>query len=138
MLDRDPLRGIITTGFDRPGPLRDARVERALEILNADISKRWTVELLARAVGLSRPVFARQFVRALGLSPMRYLTEKRMQIAASILLGSDTALAQIAIRVGYSSELAFNRAFKRHYQVPPGGYRRQAPTALHVAYRIAA
>lgn len=119
-------------------PMRDARVERAIELLNADISRRWTVELLARAVGLSRPVFARQFLRVLGLSPMRYLTQKRMQMAASILLGSDAALAEIAIRVGYRSEFAFNRAFKRHYQVPPGVYRQQAPTALHVAYRIAA
>lgn len=119
-------------------PLRDARVERALELLNADISKRWTVELLARAVGLSRPVFARQFLLVLGLSPMRYLTQKRMQVAASILLGSDAALAEVATRVGYCSEFAFNRAFKRHYQVPPGVYRQQAPTAQHVAYRIAA
>jgi AraC-like DNA-binding protein len=119
-------------------PLRDARVERALELLNADITKRWTVELLARAVGLSRPVFARQFLRVLGLSPMRYLTQKRMQVAASILVGSDAALAEIALRVGYRSEFAFNRAFKRHYRVPPGVYRQQAPTALHVAYRMAA
>lgn len=119
-------------------PLRDARVERALELLNADISKRWTVELLARAVGLSRPVFARQFVRVLGLSPMRYLMQQRLQLAAAILVGSDAALAEVALRVGYRSEFAFNRAFKRHYQVPPGVYRQQPPTALHVAYRIAA
>jgi AraC-like DNA-binding protein len=119
-------------------PLRDARVEKALELLNADIAKRWTVDLLARAVGLSRPAFARQFLRVLGLSPMRYLTQKRMQLAASILLGSDAALAEIASRVGYRSEFAFNRAFKRHYQVPPGIYRQQPPTAMAATYRIAA
>jgi AraC-like DNA-binding protein len=107
-------------------PLRDARVERALELLNRDISRRWTVELLARSAGLSRPAFARQFLRMLGLSPMRYLAQKRMQAAAEILLGSDAALAEVARQVGYSSEFAFNRAFKKHYQVPPGVYRQGA------------
>jgi AraC-like DNA-binding protein len=110
-------------------PLRDTRVERALELLNRDISKRWTVDLLARAAGLSRPALARQFLRVLGLSPMRYLTQKRMQAAAEMLLASDAALAEVAHRVGYSSEFAFNRAFKKHYQVPPGAYRRGARAA---------
>jgi AraC-like DNA-binding protein len=125
-------------------PLRDARVERALELLNRDISRRWTVELLARAVGLSRPAFARQFLRVLGLSPMRYLTQKRMQVAAALLLGSDAALAEVARHVGYSSEFAFNRAFKKHYQVPPGVYRHEptappSPSSLRpVALRMAA
>jgi AraC-like DNA-binding protein len=119
-------------------PLRDTRIEKTLELLNADISKRWTVELLARAVGLSRPAFAKQFLRVLGLSPMRYLTQKRMQIAAALLLGSDAALAEIATRVGYRSEFAFNRAFKRHYRLPPGVYRHQPPTAQQITYRIAA
>jgi AraC-like DNA-binding protein len=117
-------------------PLRDSRVERALELLNADIAKRWTVELLARAVGLSRPAFARQFLRVLGLSPMRYLTERRMQVAAALLLGSDAGLAEVASRVGYRSEFAFNRAFKRHHQVPPGVFRHQPPAAM--ALRLAA
>jgi AraC-like DNA-binding protein len=119
-------------------PLRDARVEKAIELLNADIAKRWTVDLLARAVGLSRPAFARQFLRILGLSPMRYLTQQRMQLAATILLGSDAALAEVATRVGYRSEFAFNRAFKRHYQVPPGVYRQEPPTAMATVYRLAA
>jgi AraC-like DNA-binding protein len=119
-------------------PLRDTRVERALELLNADISKRWTVEVLARKVGLSRPAFARRFLEVLGLSPMRYLTQKRMQVAASILLGTDAALAEIATRVGYRSEFAFNRAFKRHYQVPPGVYRQKPTVAMANVYRMAA
>jgi AraC-like DNA-binding protein len=119
-------------------PLRDARVERAVELLNADISKRWTVERLARAVGLSRPVFARQFLRVLGLTPMRYLTQKRMRAAAALLLGSDASLAEVASHVGYRSEFAFNRAFKRHYRVPPGVYRQERPAAVRLAYAIAA
>jgi AraC-like DNA-binding protein len=121
-------------------PLRDARVERALELLNMDITRRWTVELLARAVGVSRPVFARQFLRVLGLSPMRYLTQRRLQIAASLLLGSDAALAEVAARVGYSSEFAFSRAFRKQYQVPPGVYRQRPPNVVALASvcRIAA
>jgi AraC-like DNA-binding protein len=119
-------------------PLRDTRIEKAITLLNSDLSKRWTVELLARAVGLSRPVFARQFARALGLSPMRYLTQRRMQVAAALLQGSDAALAEVARRVGYESEFAFNRAFKRHYEVPPGVYRQRPIVALASVQRIAA
>jgi AraC-like DNA-binding protein len=110
-------------------PFRDTRVEKALAVLNADIEKRWTVELLARKVGLSRPTLARKFQRVLGLSPMRYLTERRMQLAA-LLLGTDSGLAEVATRVGYRSEFAFNRAFKRHHSVPPGVYRRTAAVAF--------
>jgi AraC-like DNA-binding protein len=117
-------------------PLRDPRIEKALRLLNEDISKRWTVDLLARAVGISRPVFARQFQRALGLSPMRYLTQQRLKLAASLLLGTDAGLAEIATRVGYRSEFAFNRAFKRQHRVPPGVFRQQVPAAR--AYLVAA
>src|SRR5262249_21225000 len=60
-------------------PVRDRRIEKALELLEEDLSKLWSVELLARRVGLSRPVFARQFVRMMQVSPMRYLTNRRMQ-----------------------------------------------------------
>jgi AraC-like DNA-binding protein len=119
-------------------PLRDLRIEKAITLLNSDICRRWTVELLARAVGLSRPVFARQFARALGLSPMRYLTQRRMQVAAALLHGSDAALAEVARRVGYESEFAFNRAFKRHYDVPPGVYRQRPIVALASVARMAA
>lgn len=118
--------------------VRDPRIEHAVELLNRDIEKRWTVELLAKAVGLSRAVFARQFLTVLGLSPMRYLTQRRMQVAAALLFASDAGLAEVASRVGYNSEFAFNRAFKRHYRVPPGEYRRQVPTIPTVAMRLAA
>jgi AraC-like DNA-binding protein len=119
-------------------PFRDTRVEKALAVLNADIEKRWTVELLAQKVGLSRPTLARNFQRVLGLSPMRYLTERRMQLAAALLLGTDAGLAEVATRVGYRSEFAFNRAFKRHHSVPPGVYRRTAAVAMAGAWRMAA
>ena len=111
-------------------PLRDRRIERALELLDQDLSKLWTVEHLARAVGLSRPVFAREFVRMLQLSPMRYLARRRMEVAAELLLETDATLADIAGRVGYQSEFAFGRAFKRHHHVAPGTFRRQ-PLSAH-------
>jgi AraC-like DNA-binding protein len=111
-------------------PLRDRRIERALALLDSDLSKYWTVERLARSVGLSRPVFAREFVRMLGLSPMRYLARRRMQRAAELLLHSDQSLAEVAALTGYCSEFAFGRAFKRHHRVAPGTFRRQSTVAL--------
>lgn len=119
-------------------PLRDRRIERAIELLNADLSKYWTVERLARAVGLSRPVFARQFVRMLRLSPMRYLAHRRLQVAAELMLCSDASLAQIAASVGYRSEFAFGRAFKRRHGVAPGTYRRGPQVAHRLVCRLAA
>lgn len=118
--------------------VRDPRIEHAVELLNRDIDKRWSVERLAKAVGLSRAVFARQFLSVLGQSPMRYLTQRRMQVAAALLFASDAGLAEVASRVGYTSEFAFNRAFKRYYQLPPGEYRRQVPNFRPVALRMAA
>ena len=107
-------------------PVRNKRIEKALALLEQDLSKYWTVELLARAVGLSRPVFAREFVRMLELSPMRYLAQRRMQVAAELLLNTDQSLADVAGHVGYRSEFAFGRAFKQHFRVAPGTYRRSA------------
>jgi AraC-like DNA-binding protein len=119
-------------------PLRDRRIERALELLDRDLSKYWTVEHLARAVGLSRPVFAREFVRMLQLSPMRYLMQRRMQVAAELLLDTEASLAEVATRVGYQSEFAFGRAFKRHHGVAPGTYRRQPSVAFGGRFSLAA
>lgn len=116
----------------------DPRVARVLALFERQIAKPWTVGSLARAVGLSRAALAQRFRQAVGQSPMRYLTQRRMQVAAALLVASDTTLAEIAGRVGYESEFAFNRAFKRHYGVPPGAYRRQALAAVHRVYARAA
>lgn len=109
-------------------PVADARVLRALAILQAAPDRRWTVERLARTVGLSRAAFARRFAAAVGCSPLRHLTELRLSRAAARLETSDALLAEIAAEVGYASEFAFSRAFKRRYGVSPGRFRR-APTA---------
>ncbi len=102
----------------------DRRVARALTLLQAEPAKRWTVERLARAVGLSRAAFARRFAASSGRSPLRYLTELRMALAAHRLEQADESLAEVAEHVGYTSEFSFSRAFKRQYGVAPGTFRR--------------
>jgi AraC-like DNA-binding protein len=92
--------------------------------MQSDLKQRWTVSGLARRAGLSRAAFARRFVEQTGVSPLRYLTQRRMEHAAQLLRESRSGLAEIAEQVGYASEFAFNRAFKRRFHVAPGGYRR--------------
>jgi transcriptional regulator GlxA family with amidase domain len=107
-----------------PEPRRDEQVQRALQLMDQQLDRRWTVSELARHVGLSRPAFARRFKQSTGKSPLRYLTNKRMERAADLVRTTDWGLAQIATRVGYDSEFAFNRAFKRAHRVAPGTFRR--------------
>jgi transcriptional regulator GlxA family with amidase domain len=102
----------------------DRRIAKAIGLLHAEPAKRWTVERLARAVGLSRAAFARRFVAQHGRSPVRYLTELRLALAASLLEHDEASLAEVALRVGYASEFAFGRAFKRQHGVAPGLFRR--------------
>jgi transcriptional regulator GlxA family with amidase domain len=109
--------------------LLDRKVARALGLLQADPAKRWTVERLARAVGLSRAAFARRFAAVSGRPPLRYLAELRLALAAHLLETTDDSLAELAERVGYTSEFAFSRAFKRKLGVAPGSYRRLRRTA---------
>jgi AraC-like DNA-binding protein len=118
--------------------LAERRVKRAIALLEADLAERWTVERLAKAVGLSRPVLARELARTTGLSPHRYLTRRRMERAAERLRASDAGLAEIATRVGYVSEFAFGRAFKRFHGVSPGAFRRRATVPARAAIRMAA
>ncbi len=102
----------------------DRKVARALGLLQAEPAKRWTVERLARAVGLSRAAFARRFAAVTARAPLRYLTELRLALAATLLESTDDSLAELASRVGYASEFAFSRAFKRQHGVAPGSFRR--------------
>lgn len=102
----------------------DAYVDKAIAAMRADPKRRWTVASLARVAGLSRAPFARRFRQATGLSPLRWLTELRLRIAQDRLLDDDESLATIAIDLGYSSEFAFSKAFKRLLGVAPGRFRR--------------
>jgi AraC-like DNA-binding protein len=109
--------------------LKDPFVARALSLLHERVAHAWTVDDLGREVGLSRSALADRFTRLIGEPPMRYLARWRIQVAAHQLRSSDTPLARIAEEVGYESEAAFNRAFKRSFGVPPASWRRSMATA---------
>ena len=104
--------------------LRDPMVGQALAALHGEPSERWTVERLARVVGLSRSVLAERFMALVGQPPMLYLALWRMQLASRLLLEGDP-VASVAIAVGYESEAAFSRAFKKLVGQPPGTWRRR-------------
>lgn len=105
--------------------LRDHVVGQALAALHAAPEKAWTVDLLARAVGVSRSVLAERFASMVGQPPMQYLTLWRMQLA-SRLLARGEQVAAVAAAVGYDSEAAFSRAFKKVTGQAPGTWRRSA------------
>src|SRR3954467_2965766 len=104
--------------------LREPYVARALALLHRDISRRRTVDDLGREVGLSRSALADRFIRLIGLPPMHYLTNWRMQVATQKLRNPNASLAQIAEIVGYDSEAAFSRAFKKALGIAPATWRR--------------
>jgi len=104
--------------------LRDPAVGKALALLHADPAARWEVESLAREVGISRSVLADRFVALIGEPPMQYLTRWRLALASRALSTSNDAIVKVADSVGYESEAAFNRAFKREYGLPPAAWRR--------------
>jgi AraC-like DNA-binding protein len=103
--------------------LNDPIVGRALQFVHGDPARRWTVEELAREAGSSRTVLAERFHAVLGQAPIEYITCWRMQLAAERIRNGGGSLAAIAADVGYDSEAAFNRAFKRVTGVTPGRWR---------------
>jgi len=105
--------------------LREPYVGRALTLLHRSPARDWTLKALARSVGLSRSALAERFTSYVGQPPMQYLTNWRMQLATSELRARDESLAQIANRVGYESEAAFSRAFKKALGSSPGQWRKQ-------------
>jgi len=104
--------------------LRDDNIGRALGLLHDRSADAWTLEKLAREVALSRSMLAERFVHFVGVPPMQYLAQWRMQLAASLLSSTSMSLAEIAAQVGYGSETAVSRAFKRCVGVSPTDWRR--------------
>jgi AraC-like DNA-binding protein len=104
--------------------LRDPQIGRSLAILHARPGDKWTAVNLAQEVGLSRSVFAERFSSLIGQPPMQYLALWRMHMAAQRLREGNGSLAQIAFAVGYDSEAAFSRAFKRQFGQAPAQWRR--------------
>lgn len=105
----------------------DPVVGRALTLMHNDPMRDWSVDELAREAGASRSVLADRFTRLLEQSPMQYLTEWRMQLAADLLRSTTLKIADIAERVGYGSDAAFSRAFRRHVGSWPADYRDERP-----------
>jgi len=106
--------------------LRHPLVGRALGILHNDIAAPWTLQKLASSVGASRSTLAERFVRIVGIPPMQYLANWRMQVAAHRLLDGSAKVYRVANEVGYDSEAAFSRAFKRIVGVSPSAWREQS------------
>jgi AraC-like DNA-binding protein len=104
--------------------LRDAGVGRALALLHGQPGEAWTVERLGEEAGLSRSVLHERFVHFIGQPPMQYLARWRMQVAAERLRDTDAKILEIALDVGYESEAAFSRAFRRLVGVAPGAWRK--------------
>lgn len=104
--------------------LRDRNIGKALAVMHENPGKPWTVEMLADESALSRSAFYERFIGLIGSPPMQYLAQWRMQAAANLLRQSQASVASIALEVGYESEAAFARAFKRELGTPPATWRR--------------
>ena len=104
--------------------LRDPNIGRALSLLHASPAKAWSAEALAAEVGMSRSGFAERFTTLVGQPPMQYLAFWRMQLAGQRLRESRDTIAQVGFSVGYESEAAFSRAFKREFGDSPAAWRR--------------
>ena len=105
--------------------LNDPQVNRAIALLHEQPARTWTVEDLAHDVGISRSALADRFTDLIGESPIRYLTTWRMHLAKQLLSEGRQSLAEIAESIGYESEYAFNRAFKRQVGNPPAAWRKK-------------
>jgi AraC-like DNA-binding protein len=106
--------------------LRDRYVGRALALLHERPAHRWTVDQLAKKVGLSRSALSERFNELIGSPPMQYLARWRTSVAARALRETKASIVRVAEDVGYESEAAFNRAFKREFGVPPAAWRKRA------------
>lgn len=107
---------------------RDTEVGKALALLHRKPASPWTIAELAQEVGVSRSVLAERFQQYLGEPPMAYLTKWRLRLAAQRLTSTSRGVAEVAAEVGYHSEAAFNRAFKREFGLPPARFRAHAKT----------
>jgi AraC-like DNA-binding protein len=111
------------------GALQDRQIGRALALIHREPARAWTVATLAEELAMSRSAFAARFTELAGEPVMQYVTRWRMQVAQAALEGEGATVAELADRLGYRSEAAFARAFKRVIGLPPGTVRRQALTA---------
>jgi AraC-like DNA-binding protein len=114
---------------------RDPVVGAALAALHRKPSHHWTLEGLAAESAASRSVVAERFIRYLGEPPLTYLARWRLQLAVRMLQTTRKTVLQVAGEVGYDSEAAFNRAFKREFGIPPGQFRKANSNTSQRAFR---
>jgi AraC-like DNA-binding protein len=126
-------QGLGLTGW--LGALRDPRIGRAMSLVHRDPARPWSVASLAREVAMSRSAFAARFTQLVGEPAMQYVTRWRMQAALDWLQRDHLSVAELTARLGYESEAAFSRAFKRTIGLAPGAVRRlpAADLARHLA-----
>lgn len=113
------------------GVLRDPLLHAAVSKIHQEPGRDWTTETLASAVATSKQTLMRRFAAFAGTTPGKYLTEWRMNLAARRLRDTDDSLAAIATDLGYTTEYAFSRAFRRERHIPPGRYRTQSRATSH-------
>jgi AraC-like DNA-binding protein len=111
------------------GALRDRQLGRAITLIHREPARAWTVANLATEVAMSRSAFAARFTELVGEPPMHYLARWRMHVAQTWLKEEGAGLGELAFRLGYQSEAAFSRAFKRFIGVSPGAVRRDGDAA---------
>jgi AraC-like DNA-binding protein len=113
------------------GALQDKQIGQAIALIHRDPARTWSVESLAREVAMSRSAFSARFTERVGEPVMQYVTRWRMHVALTWLKEDSAALGEMASRLGYQSEAAFSRAFKRFIGVSPGSVRRSSLTPSH-------
>jgi AraC-like DNA-binding protein len=113
--------------------VNDRIVGDALRLMHTLPAEAWTLDTLARAAASSRSVLAERFQHLVGSSPMQYLAQWRMLLASNLLCRSNAPLAHIAEEVGYQTDTAFSRAFRREFGAPPAAWRRSQSRRTHVA-----
>ncbi len=118
-LEQDPAA---RTGW--LGALRDRQISRAIAFIHRDPARAWSVASLAAEVAMSRSAFSARFTALVGEPPMLYVTRWRVHVAQASLKEDGATLGELAHRLGYQSEAAFSRAFKRFMGVSPGSVRR--------------
>jgi AraC-like DNA-binding protein len=127
---RKYIRGLPEDARGWFSALRDPQIGAGITLMHDRPAEAWTVEALARAVGMSRSMFAERFVELIGVPPMHYLSKWRLQLAASLLTRTAISISAVAAEVGYESETAFNRMFKKVMGIPPAAWRKRNQSAV--------
>lgn len=123
---RGHLADAVLGGWSEHEQPPDPRIEQAAALIRDQLARPWTLQALAREVGMSRTSFTTSFRAATGESPMRHLARVRLTRAAGYLITDDLSIEAIAKRTGYASNASLSKAFRREYGSSPGAYRASA------------